>query len=112
MPGQIDDLAFRSIATLEDYDRHYTAPHFGFASTADYYRAASSRYVLGAIRIPTLIVSALDDPFMGPNCIPFDEARENPMVTLETPRHGGHLGFLLAGGGSWIEQRVVEFFAT
>lgn len=111
LPGQIDDCAFRSIATLEDYDRHYTAPHFGFASVADYYRAASSRHVLGAIRIPTLVVSALDDPFMGPRCIPFEEARAHPSVTLETPRHGGHLGFLLAGGGSWMERRAVEFLA-
>ena len=112
MPGQLDDRAFDSIATLEDYDGHYTVPQFGFASVADMYRSVSSRHVIGSIRVPTLIVCALDDPFMGPNCFPADAARENPNIFLECPRHGGHLGFLQSGGGSWMEKRVVDFLAA
>ena len=83
LPGQIDDRAFDSIATLEDYDERYTVPHFGFANVLEFYRAVSSRHVIADIRVPTLIVSALDDPFMGPDCIPFDAARGNPNVFLE-----------------------------
>ena len=112
MPGQIDDRAFDSIATLEDYDERYTVPHFGFANVLEFYRAVSSRHVIADIRVQTLIVSALDDPFMGPDCVPFDAARGNPNVFLETPRHGGHLGFLLRGGGSWMEKRIIEFMQS
>jgi predicted alpha/beta-fold hydrolase len=107
MPDAIDDHNYGSIASLEEYDARYTVPHFGFESVADMYRKVSSLYVIDKVRVPTLIVNALDDPFMGEKCFPVEAARNNPNITLELPRHGGHLGFLECGG-SWMEKRLLE----
>lgn len=104
-PGHLDDHGYDSIATLEQYDERYTVPHFGFESVPVFYRAVSSRFVLDGIRRSTLLVAALDDPFMGPECIPFAEAGRSAFLHLETPRHGGHLGFL-ERNGSWMERRL------
>jgi predicted alpha/beta-fold hydrolase len=65
-PGALSDAAFAHIRTLEDYDAAYTAPHFGFASVADLYRFVSPRPHLPRIRVPTLLLSARNDPFLGP----------------------------------------------
>ena len=107
-PGRIDDHGYERIASLEEYDARYTVPHFGYPDVPTFYRAVSSRFVLGGVRRPTLIVAALDDPFMGPSCIPFEEARQNPLLWLETPARGGHLGFLQSGG-SWMESRLIQW---
>ncbi len=107
MPGHIDDLAYEEIKSLEDYDARYTVPHFGFDDVPALYRWVSSRYVLGGIERPTLLVNALDDPFMGPHCYPRAEAEHHPFLTLEIAPHGGHLGFL--GRNHWMEQRTLAF---
>ncbi len=112
-PGRISDAAFAHIRTLDDYDAAYTAPHFGFASVADLYRFVSPRPHLPAIRVPTLLISARNDPFLGPRCFPEAEARENPALFLERPASGGHLGFITRpfGGRGWAEQRTLDFLA-
>lgn len=107
-PGRLDDDGYDRLASLEDYDERYTVPHFGFENVPVFYRAVSSRFVLDGIRRPTLLVTALDDPFMGPVCIPFEEAKLSAFLHLETPAHGGHLGFL-ERGGSWMERRLVDW---
>jgi hypothetical protein len=113
MPGKISDTPFAQIRTLEDYDERYTAPHFGFQSVPDFYRFVSSRYWLHRVAVPTLIVNARNDPFMGPDCFPVEEARLNPRVHLEMPASGGHLGFLGARrqGMNWVEARALAFLA-
>lgn len=112
MPDRVNDHAFDSIATLEDYDEHYTVPHFGFGTVPAMYHAVSSLHVLHQIRTPVLLVNAQDDPFMGPTCFPSDIARVSDHLFLEMPRHGGHLGFLEANLRSWMERRVVEFLTS
>lgn len=110
-PGRISDERYEDIRTLEDYDARYTAPHFGFPDVPTFYRAVSSRYVLDHIARPTLMVNALDDPFMGPLCFPTEAAQGNPHLFLETPAHGGHLGFLRGPlhRWNWCEERAVHF---
>lgn len=115
MPEHISDEGYEKLRTLEDYDARYTVQHFGFGSVEKMYRFVSSRPHIANIRVPTLIVAALDDPFIGPDAFPVAEARANPNVTLETPAHGGHLGFLtsfaqlFAARPGWMERRVAEF---
>jgi predicted alpha/beta-fold hydrolase len=111
MPGLIDDLAFADIRTLEDYDIRYTVPHFGFASVPDLYRSVSSRYVIGNIALPTLLISAKDDPFMGAPSFPIEAAQAKPNLFLEMPDDGGHLGFISFPRREpwWMERRVVAF---
>lgn len=89
-----------------------TAPLNGFASAADYYERASSLGFLGAIRRPTLILHALDDPFMTPAAVPSASDLASD-IELEVHPHGGHVGFIERGPKglprSFIEQRVARW---
>jgi predicted alpha/beta-fold hydrolase len=108
MPGHIDDLGYDEIKSLQEYDQRYTVPHFGFESVTAFYRWVSSKYVLAGIQRPTLLVNALDDPFLGESCFPRNEAGQHKFLTLEIAKHGGHLGFL----PGWMEKRALEFLGS
>jgi len=101
--------------TLWDFDHAVTAPVHGFASAADYYSRSSAIHFLGAITTPTLLLSAVDDPFL-PAAV-LDEVREiarhTPALHLEFIDRGGHVGFV-SGRVPWrpfyyAEWRVAEF---
>lgn len=111
MPERIDDKGYERIKTFRDFDDRYTAPMFGFADAYDYWEKASSKPLLSAIRVPTLLINAADDPFLAPPCYPVEEAQTNPHLFLEVPRHGGHVGFLSfnSRGEYWSETRTVAF---
>lgn len=94
------------------FDEFVTAPLHGFANVHTYYREASSRPYLRHITTPTLIIHALDDPFMTPEIIP-SESELSQEITLELSESGGHVGFI-AGPLPWtpvywLEQRIPEF---
>ena len=110
-PEEIDDRGYESIRNFRQFDDRYTAPLHGFQDAEDYWRRSSSKPLLHNISIPTLLVNAKDDPFLDESCYPFDQARENPFFHLETPTHGGHVGFVSsnAEGRYWSESRAVEF---
>lgn len=110
-PGLIDDQPVRRMRTFREFDEIYTARIHGFASADDYWARSASKPLLGAIQIPTLLVNALDDPFLTPSCYPYDEARANPDFFLEVPPHGGHVGFVSFNheGRYWSETRAVDF---
>lgn len=109
-PGRIDDADYESIRDFEAFDNRYTAPLHGFKDAVDYWTRNSSKAWLPAIWIPTLMVSALDDPFLSRECFPVVEAEANPHLFLETPKHGGHVGFIHWNPGPyWSEERAVAF---
>ncbi len=110
-PDLIDTRGLEGISTFEAFDERYTAPMHGFASARDYWRKASSRPHLASIRVPTLLVNARNDPFLGPDCFPTEEAAGNPNLRLEVQCNGGHLGFVTLDGTGvyWSERRVVRF---
>jgi len=110
-PGRLPDVDVSKIRTFAEFDGAYTAPAHGFASAEDYWRRASSRSFLPGIRRPTLLVNALDDPFLAPACFPEAEARANPHFHLLTPRWGGHVGFMhdRLDGTYWSEQVATAF---
>jgi len=113
-------VSLQRIRTLWDFDDAFTAPVHGFASAADYYERSSSLPYLADIRVPTLLLNAVDDPFLPPAVL--DEVREqlkgstaSDWVTPEFPSRGGHVGFT-AGGWPWAawyygEWRAAEFLA-
>lgn len=107
-PGQIDDKDFHKIKDFYDYDKLYTAPLNGFKDEYDYWTQASSKRFLPIIKTPTLIVNALNDPFLAGDCYPFEAAENNPYLFLETPLHGGHMGFASFSKFHWWETRLVE----
>lgn len=109
LPPHITLEGIEGMRTFLEFDDRYTAPIHGYADGPDYWKRASSRPLLDGIRRPTLLVSALDDPFLTHQCFPIVEAERSEWLTLEMPRHGGHVGFMSGGGGYWSEARAIEF---
>lgn len=98
--------------TFSEFDDAVTAPLHGFSGRNDYYDRCSSVHFLKDIRRPTLIVNALDDPFMTPAIIPHRD-RLSDSITLEVSESGGHVGFV-EGGSPWspkfyLPGRVIGF---
>ncbi len=105
----------KQIKTLRDFDDHYTAPLHGFQSAGDYYARCSAKQFIPRITIPTLIVNAQNDVFLAQSCFPFDEAKSSAVVFLETPKSGGHVGFITAKtshGLYWSEMRALGFIES
>ncbi|MEF8938966.1 MAG: alpha/beta fold hydrolase [Salinivenus sp.] len=113
-PDVVRARALRQVRTLRDFDDAYTAPLNGFRDADTYYRAASSKPLLSAIAVPTLLVNAANDPFLAASCYPTDRAAGHPYLTLEVPPSGGHVGFVtLDGSGEyWSERRAASFLAV
>jgi predicted alpha/beta-fold hydrolase len=110
-PGAVSTEGLDKIRTFREFDGTYTAPLNGFLSAEDYWAKASSKPSLAGIIVPTLLVNALDDPFLGPECFPREEAATHSHFHLELPECGGHLGFLTLGKEFWSESRAVEFLS-
>ncbi len=110
-PAAIDARGVRAIRTFAEFDDRYTARLHGFRDAADYWQRSSARQYLPGITVPTLLLSARDDPFLTAASFPEPEATLNPALTLEAPAHGGHCGFLDWPHGlrRWSERRIVEF---
>ncbi len=101
--------------SFAEFDDAVTAPLHGFAGKDDYYDRCSSIHFLSRIERPTLIINALDDPFMSPEIIPA-ESELSDSVTLEVSAHGGHVGFI-DGGLPWrpqyyLPRRILEFLES
>lgn len=103
-----------SLKTLKAFDDRITAPLHGFADAEAYYCEASSRQYLKKIAHPTLIIQALDDPFMPPQAIP-QSCELSDQVILELSQRGGHVGFITASEKNknnpvyWLAQRIPDF---
>jgi len=111
MPGQINDDNYHLIKNFKDYDDRYTAPLHGFNNAEDYWSKCSSNRFIPEIKIPTLIVNACNDPFIADGCYPVNETSDSKCVYLETPRSGGHVGFMQfkRDKSYWSEERTIEF---
>lgn len=119
--GRADSLAalaalgsLENMRTFWDFDGRVTAPLHGFKDAEDYYRRASSRYFLGEIRTPTLIIQAADDPFVFPHSLP--QADELSACTqFELQARGGHVGFVdgsIRQPGYYLERRIPQWLRT
>lgn len=114
-PHLYDARGIGRVRRIRAFDDRYTAPHHGYRDAADYYQQAASMRVVDRIRVPTLIVTAEDDPFVPVG--PFRDPRVtgNPAVTVMITRYGGHCGFVEAAGagydGFWAERTLVDFAA-
>jgi len=112
-PGRFPIERLRDVRTVRQFDEYFTAPHFGFAGAGDYYHKVSALRVIDRIRIPTLIITAEDDPFIPVEPFRDPKLASNPNIRLVVTRHGGHCGFIAAGEGGgdcyWAEDRIIEF---
>ena len=110
-PGTLDLTDVDKLRTFRQFDDRFTAPLHGFRDALDYWRRSSSRQFLPGIDRPTCILNAVNDPFLGPECYPVREARDNANLTLLTPSTGGHVGFVGSGrnGFYWSEWMAMRF---
>lgn len=91
-PGLFDAQALQAAQDLYAFDNVFTAPLHGFKNTNDYWARASAKPQLASIQVPTLLVNALNDPFVPGHSLPHQRS-VGRHVTLWQPRHGGHVGF-------------------
>lgn len=119
--GREDGLAslaalgsLENMRTFWDFDGRVTAPLHGYADAEDYYRRASSRYFLGQIQTPTLMIQAADDPFVFLHSLPrADEL--SPCIQFELHAAGGHVGFVegsIRQPGYYLERRIPAWLAN
>ena len=114
-PRAFDPNRATGIRSLREFDDRITALYSGFASAEDYYFRAAAARVVDRIAVPTLIVHALDDPFI--HIAPETLARiaANPHITFLQTEHGGHCAFLaqpdpaIGDDGRWAETTLLRF---
>jgi len=115
-PGTFSLDPLPRIWTVRAFDEAYTAPYHGFLDAEDYYHRASALRVVDRIRVPALVVTAEDDPFVP--VVPFRDpvVTGNPHLTVVVTPHGGHCAYLERAepgyDGYWAEREVVRFAVT
>lgn len=111
-PGQFERNGLRRVRTVREFDDVITAPHSGYRDAVDYYDRASALRVLAGIAVPTLILTAQDDPVVPFSSFATPEIAANPRIELVAPQSGGHCAFISSSRGSeryWAEARIVDF---
>lgn len=114
-PAPFDVATVSRLHSFRAFDNMVTAPLYGFRNADDYYTRSSCRQYLKHIRVPTLILHALDDAFMTPDAIP-TASELSQAVTLELSERGGHVGFV-AGAlpwqpHYWLEERIPAYLRS
>jgi predicted alpha/beta-fold hydrolase len=112
-PGEFPLEPLRRIWTVRQFDDAYTAPHHGFRDAADYYYRASALRVADRIRVPALILTAEDDPFVPTSTFRDAAITSNPNITVVLTPHGGHCAYIERSeddyDGYWAEREIVRF---
>ena len=115
-PGDYALEPLRRVWTVRQFDEAYTAPHHGFSGATDYYHRASALRVINRIRVPALILTAQDDPFVPIGAFSDPAVTGNPHITVVITPHGGHCAFVEPPrpgyDGYWAEREIVRFVTT
>ena len=95
----------RRPSSLFELDDVITAPLSGFNGAMDYYKKSSSIHRLSAIQVPTLVITAKDDPIVPVSS--FSKADWSEQTTIEITAGGGHVGYLAAPKKRhWLDRRI------
>jgi predicted alpha/beta-fold hydrolase len=112
-PGKWDLSLLDRITTISEFDDRYTAHDGGYRNGADYYDRAGARHVLETVSVPTLIITAQDDPFIPYSMFMAPTIQRHETIRVVAPRYGGHCGFFhWSRNGEdpyWAENRIVDF---
>jgi len=111
-PQRYSSNGFARIRTVREFDDAITAPNFGYRDAQEYYEAAGAKRIVDKIRVPYLLITAQDDPFVPFDAIRATGAEQNPHITFAAPKHGGHCAFISNQPGPqrfWAESRIVDF---
>jgi len=109
-PDKISNIDIQNVVSLKDFDDIYTSRAHGFKDALDYYQKCSCLQFLPKIKTPTLLLSAKNDSFLGPECYPYQEAEDNTALYLEVSKYGGHVGYHGKNNITYSEKRVIKFF--
>lgn len=108
-PFPVDRL--HELNTFHKFDNEITAPLHGFRDVDDYYSRSSSKQFLKNIEIPTLLLQAVDDPFLPASALP-NEDDLSSSTTMELSERGGHVGFVTGSNPLlpryWLEERILQ----
>ncbi len=108
----LTEEAILAVKNFRNFDDLYTGPANGFENADDYYLKNSCKQFIQSIDVNSLLINALDDPFLTPDCFPIEEAKNHSKFHLETPKYGGHVGFVSHLNISkllWCEHRILSF---
>ena len=111
-PARYPKDGFGAVRSVREFDDKITAPHFGYRDAQDYYDAVGAKKVVAQVRVPMLMITAQDDPFVPYELFVRADPAKNPAIRFVTPEHGGHCGFISNRPGAerfWAEQSIVEF---
>ena len=108
-PEQLSLEEVKTIKSLLEFDHVYTSKAHGFIDAFDYYEKSSCLQFLPNVKTSSLIINALNDSFLSPECYPIREAKNNPNLYLEMPNYGGHAGFVDKNNVYYNEKRALEF---
>ena len=111
-PGIFDAAAVARSRTLREFDNIVTAPLHGYRDTDDYWTRASSKPGLVVVQVPTLLINALNDPFLPAQALP-TRHQVSSWIHLDFPQQGGHVGFSspnFPGRAEWLPERIFHFF--
>ncbi len=113
-PHLLDEKQAAKCASFAAFDDLVTAPLHGFADAQDYWRRSSSAQFLPSIRVPTLLISAADDPLVPGRVLPRASVDASPWLVPQFVPHGGHCSFVDGGTpmrpSRWAESQAVAFF--
>lgn len=109
----IDPHRIANLQTFRELDKEFTLKiHTEYSDANDFYSRITSDQFLPNIKIPLLIVNALNDPMLGEKCYPTELANEMDNLFLEMPQYGGHVGFTLPGGKESYMEYAAERFIS
>ena len=109
-PEKIADDDIKNVITLQDFDDIYTSRAHGFKDALDYYEKNSCSQFLPNIKVPSLILNAKNDSFLGVECFPYKMAETNAALYLEATKYGGHVGYYGPNNITYSEKRIIKFF--
>src|SRR5208282_4640257 len=111
-PERYRQNGFGEVRSVRQFDDKITAPQFGYKDAQDYYDAVGAKKLVAQIRVPMLMITAQDDPFVPYELFVRATPARNPAIHFLTPEHGGHCGFISNKSGVarfWAEHTIVQF---
>jgi hypothetical protein len=111
-PDRYPRNGFGGVRSVRQFDDKITAPQFGYKDAQDYYDAVGAKKLVAQVRVPMLMITAQDDPFVPYELFRRANPGQNPAIKFITPQHGGHCGFISNKSGTerfWAERSIVEF---
>jgi len=111
-PERYSKNGFGPIRTVREFDDKITGPQFGYKDAEEYYQDAGAKRVLAELTVPTLVLTAKDDPFVPYGAFLRAGVERCGAMKFLAPEQGGHCGFISKCEGAerfWAEERIVEF---